>query len=466
MNDGGAENSTKSLLERYIQEPIRRLMWWLVKKGIIKGKSSWKEYKDTNLTKAIELCKEDGSTKELVKSEYELTQDEMMKIAAKAKRDGIKIYIKDSKHPEKHYTKADIEKMAKPYEKILDLEEELQENPNLSEARKKEIINEIEKIKETETLSGQIKVLEDQKIDDQQKLDALLEKKENGIELTSAEENEIINITARIKEAESKIESLKEYNAPTFMFGANKSRATWINSVIQDAIDDRVKNPRDYNGDGVTDEKDEEITKSTDVKKDVNSVIDAKIGEKYGINYRDFTNDFAVQSVTCKQFATMSESLESINYGAVKNGSNTINVYIPKSDLETYKTFCPNSSPISIYANMSYPKVNTMKDNSKLYNYNFKSKEDLNKTLQYLEDKDYILTENTDGTFSLTTFYEDLGSAAHSFEQKKTIEELNLEVSQELEKASQVKNDISEEVTKSITDETKGVDITDGFESK
>ena len=466
MNDGGAENSTKSLLERYIQEPIRRLMAWLVKKGIIKGTNSLKEYKENNLTKAIELCKADGSTKELTKTEYELTQDEIMKIAAKAKKDGIKIYIKDSKHPEKHYSKAEIEKMAKPYEKILDLEEELQTNPNLDESRKKAIYAEIEKIKKTETLYGQIQVLEDQNIDDMQKLNPLLEKKEQGINLTSAEENEIINISNRINERAAKIDKLKEYNSPSFMFGCNKSKKEWMDKIIQESVDDRVKNPRDYNGDGVTNEKDEEISKSTDVKQDIESVVKADVGKKYGINYKDFDSDFAIQSVTCKQFATMSESLEGINYGAVKTDSNTIDIYIPTSELETYKSFCPNSTPISIYMNKSYSSMNDSLKKSETYSFAFKNRDDLNSTLEKLEGQDYIITENTDGSFTLVTSYEDIKSAAHNFEQKKTKEELDKEVSQEMEKASQEKTDISEEVTESITKTDDGVDITDGFESK
>ena len=85
MNDGGAETSTKSIMERYMQEPLRRFMGWLAKKGFIKGKNAAKSYKENHLTKAVELCKKDGSTKELIHSEYELTQDEMMKIAARQK---------------------------------------------------------------------------------------------------------------------------------------------------------------------------------------------------------------------------------------------------------------------------------------------------------------------------------------------------------------------------------------------
>ena len=40
MNDGGAETSTKSIMERYMQEPLRRFIGWLAKKGFIKGKNA------------------------------------------------------------------------------------------------------------------------------------------------------------------------------------------------------------------------------------------------------------------------------------------------------------------------------------------------------------------------------------------------------------------------------------------
>ena len=36
--------------------------------------------------------------------------------------------------------------------------------------------------------------------------------------------------------------------------------------IIQEAIEDRIKSPKDYNGDGITNEKDEEISNGSDVK--------------------------------------------------------------------------------------------------------------------------------------------------------------------------------------------------------
>ena len=39
MNDGGAETSTKSIMERYMQEPLRRFMGLLAKKVFIKVKN-------------------------------------------------------------------------------------------------------------------------------------------------------------------------------------------------------------------------------------------------------------------------------------------------------------------------------------------------------------------------------------------------------------------------------------------
>ena len=180
---------------------------------------------------------------------------------------------------------------------------------------RKSKLTELEKLKRENTLTGQIKVLEDSKIDDIARLNELNTKKESGKELNEAEKNEIANISDRLNKTNQKIEKLKEYNAPTFQFGCNKSRTEWKNMIIQEAIEDRIKSPKDYNGDGITNEKDEEISNGSDVKLTAEDVSKAKDGKTFGIKYTDFEKDYAVQSVSCKQFASLSESLESLNYG-------------------------------------------------------------------------------------------------------------------------------------------------------
>lgn len=466
MNDGGAETSTKSIMERYMQEPLRRFMGWLAKKGFIKGKNAAKSYKENHLTKAVELCKKDGSTKELIHSEYELTQDEMMKIAAKAKRDGVPLYIKDSKHPDKHYSKDEIYKMAKPYEKILNIEEELKDNPKMDVEIRKSKLTELEKLKRENTLTGQIKVLEDSKIDDIAKLNELNTKIESGKELNEAEKNEIANISDRLNKTNQKIEKLKEYNAPTFQFGCNKSRTEWKNMIIQEAIEDRIKSPKDYNGDGITNEKDEEISNGSDVKLTAEDVSKAKDGKTFGIKYTDFEKDYAVQSVSCKQFASLSESLESLNYGAVKTEGDNVDIYIPLKDFDSYKSFCPDSSPISIYMNNAKGSVDKLTKEDNAFSFVFKSRDELNDALNKFEGQDCMVIENTNGTFNLTVSYSDIQDAAHRFEQKKTKDELDQEAMKLMEETEKAADTPLKDVEQNIAKDSEGIDIADGIESK
>ncbi len=466
MNDGGAETSTKSIMERYIQEPLRRLMAWLVKKGFIKGKNAAKSYKEDHLTKAVELCKKDGSTKELIHSEYELTQDEMMKIAAKAKRDGVPLYIKDSKHPDKHYSKAEIYKMAKPYEKILAIEEELKDNPKMDAEIRKNKLAELEKLKRENTLTGQIKALEDSKIDDIARLNELNAKKESEKELNEAEKNEIINISDRLNKTNQKIEQLKEYNAPTFQFGCNKSRTEWKNMIIQEAIEDRIKSPRDYNMDGVTNEKDEVISKGSDVKLQPEDVVKAQVGKMYGIRYTDFEKDFARQSVSCKQYAALSEQLEGLGYGAVKTSEDNVDIYITFKDLEAYKSFCPDSSPLTVYMNNAKGSVDKLTKEDNAFSFIFKSRDELNEALNKFEGQDCMVIENTNGTFNLTVSYSDIQDAAHRFEQKKTKDELDQEAMKLMEETEKAADTPLKDVEQNITKDSEGVDIADGIESK
>lgn len=466
MNDGGAETSTKSIMERYIQEPLRRLIAWLAKKGFIKGKNAAKSYAENHMTKAVEICKKDGSTKELVHSDYELTQDEMMKIAAKAKRDGIHIYINDSKHPGKHYSKAEIEKMAKPYEKILEIEDELKNNPKMDAATRKSKLVELEKLKRENTLTGQIKVLEDSKIDDIARLNELNTKKESGKELNEAEKNEITNISDRLNITNKKIEQLKEYNAPTFQFGCNKSRTEWKNMIIQEAIEDRIKSPRDYNMDGVTNEKDEFISKGSDVKLQPEDVVKAPEGKMYGIRYSDFEKNFARQSVSCKQFAALSEQLEGLSYGAVKTSGDNIDIYIAVEDLEAYKSFCPDSSPITVYMNDAKKTVDKLTIEDNAFSFVFKSRDELNAALNKFEGQDCMVIENTNGTFNLTVSYSDIQDAAHRFEQKKTKDELDQEAMKLMEETEKVADTPLKDVERNIVKDSEGIDIADGIESK
>ena len=524
--DGGAEQTTKGLLDKQ-SEKLKRLLKTIWDSTVGKVYKEWKiekiqerrqqkreeQAKEKELnTDAVELCRDEGR-QSLLKSSSTYSKDAIGKIAARAKRDGVKICLIDINHPDKKYTLREVYKIAENYERIVELEELLSDK-ELNDDDRDKYVEELKLLEKTNTIAGQIQNLEDQNINIQSKLDDLVAK---GTDLTSEEQQLQKTLSNALKSNVSQIEKLELENAPTFHWGCNELNLRWFTDRVSEEIGSRTESKSDetvekekiteasgeekteaeakentekvavpdMNGDDKTDELVQNQIQDGKTYKTIEELKNAKEGQGFGSVKQDIVKEgnYCTHKMSLANYSAISKKISddfSFGFFAEKTDSDSITLYFSNDELDKYISFKPSiaypiqscgkesgksvSDEINESAsNKTKPKVavktfNSFKELNDYKNDSFPTDPKTNKV-----NIDYQCNYYSNGTCELK-FTQDalemIDAKSNEDSEKKTLDELNKEIDAKIEELQ-----AQQEATVELPEIEEEVDITDGVKS-